>query len=118
MSSLKITRVWKGNPTTSCDLSHKASIHHVVERKIEDIHVVREFPDDFPNDLPGMPPERAIKFKIELQPGTAPISKALYRMMLVELVELKIQLQDLRQRFYLPKFITLGLSSIVRIEEG
>jgi hypothetical protein len=42
----------------------KSSLHHVVERKIEDIHIVREFPDVFPDDLPGMPPERAIKFKI------------------------------------------------------
>jgi hypothetical protein len=46
----------------------------------------------FPNDLPGMPPERAIEFKIELQPGTAPMSKAPYRMTPVELAELKIQL--------------------------
>jgi hypothetical protein len=42
--------------------------------------------------LSGMPLERAIKFKIELQPSTAPISKALYQMTPVELVELKIQL--------------------------
>jgi hypothetical protein len=58
----------------------KASLHHVVERRLEDIHVIREFPDVFPDDLPGMPPERAIEFKIELQPGTAPISKAPYKM--------------------------------------
>jgi hypothetical protein len=58
----------------------KASLHHVVERRLEDIHVVREFPDVFPDDLPGMPPERAIEFKIELQPVTAPISKAPYKM--------------------------------------
>jgi hypothetical protein len=44
----------------------KASLHHVVERRLEDIHVVREFPNVFPVDLPGMPPERAIEFKIEL----------------------------------------------------
>jgi hypothetical protein len=68
----------------------KASLHHVAERKIEDIQVVREFLDVFPDDLPGMPPERAIEFKIELQPGTAPISKALYKMSPVELKELKI----------------------------
>jgi hypothetical protein len=49
-----------------------ASLHHVVELKFEDIHVIREFLDVFPNDLPGMPPEREIEFKIELQPGTAP----------------------------------------------
>jgi hypothetical protein len=57
----------------------KASLHHVVERRLEDIHVVREFPDVFPDDLLRMPPERAIEFKIELQPGTAPISKAPYK---------------------------------------
>jgi hypothetical protein len=54
----------------------KASLHHAVERRLEDILVVREFLDVFPDDLPGMPLERAIEFKIELQPGTAPISKA------------------------------------------
>jgi hypothetical protein len=58
----------------------KASLHHVVERRLEDIHMVREFLDVFPDDLPGMPPERAIEFKIELQPGTTPISKAPYKM--------------------------------------
>jgi hypothetical protein len=70
----------------------KASLHHVVERKLEEIHVDQEFSDVFPDDLSGMPLERAIKFKIELQPSTAPISKALYQMTPVELVELKIQL--------------------------
>jgi hypothetical protein len=44
----------------------KASLHHMVELKLEDIHVVREFPDVFPDDLPRMPPEWAIEFKIEL----------------------------------------------------
>jgi ABC-type siderophore export system fused ATPase/permease subunit len=42
----------------------KASLHHVAELKLEDIHVVRKFPGVFPDDLPGMPPERAIEFKI------------------------------------------------------
>jgi hypothetical protein len=64
----------------------------VVERRLEDIHVLRELPDVFPDDSPGMPPERAIEFKIELQPGAAPISKALYKISPTELVELKIQL--------------------------
>jgi hypothetical protein len=42
----------------------EASLHHVAELKIEDIHVVREFLDVFPDDLPRMPPEWAIEFKI------------------------------------------------------
>jgi hypothetical protein len=58
----------------------KSSLHHVVDRKIEEIHVVQEFPDVFPIDLSGMPPERAIEFKIELQPNIAPIAKSLYKM--------------------------------------
>jgi hypothetical protein len=67
-------------------ISHiKASLHHVVERRLEDIHVVCKFPDVFPDDLSGMPPERVIEFKIELQPDTAPISKAPYKMSREEL---------------------------------
>jgi hypothetical protein len=71
-------------PTISCI---KASLHHVVERRLEDIHVVHEFPDVFPDNLSGMPPERAIEFKIELQPSIAPISKAPYKMSREELAE-------------------------------
>jgi hypothetical protein len=79
----------------------KASLHHMVELKLEDIHVVQEFSDVFPDDLPGMPPEGVIKFKIELQPGTAPIAKAPYKMSPMELKELKIQLQGLLDKGYI-----------------
>jgi hypothetical protein len=50
-------------PAVSCI---KASLHHIVQLKLKDIHVVQEFLDVFLDDLPGMPPERAIEFKIEL----------------------------------------------------
>ena len=58
--------------------------------KLEDIPVVCEYADVFPDDLPGLPPDRDIEFVIELQPGTAPISKQPYRMPPKELAELKI----------------------------
>jgi hypothetical protein len=61
----------------------KAFLHHMVNLKLEDIHATQEFLDVFPDDLPRMPPERAIEFKIELQPGTTPIAKAPYKMSLV-----------------------------------
>jgi hypothetical protein len=61
----------------------------------------------FLDELLGMPPERDIEFKIKLQPATAPISKALYRMMPMELAQLKIQLQDLQDK----GFIHLSSSS-------
>ena len=71
------------------------------EIKIEYIPVVCEFVDVFPNDLPGMPPNRDIEFVIELQPGTAPISKRSYRMPPNELAELKVQLQDLLDKGFI-----------------
>jgi hypothetical protein len=55
----------------------------------------------FSDDFLEMPPERAIEFKIELQPGTAPIAKALYKMSPIELAELKIQLQDLLDKCFI-----------------
>jgi hypothetical protein len=55
----------------------------------------------FPDDLPGMPPERAIEFKIELQPDTTSIAKAPYQMLPVELKELKVQLQSLLDKGYI-----------------
>jgi hypothetical protein len=79
----------------------KASSHHVVELKLEDIHVIQEFSDVFPDDLPRMPPKRMIEFKSELQPSITPIAKAPYKMSPVEMKELKIQLQDLLDKGYI-----------------
>jgi hypothetical protein len=91
----------------------KASLHHVAELKLEDIHVAREFLDVFPDDLPGMPPERAMEFKIELQPGTASIDKAPYKMSPVELKELKNQLQGLLDKGYTcPSISSWGCSAL------
>jgi hypothetical protein len=69
--------------------------------QLEDIPVVCKYPDVFPDDLPGMPPDRDVEFVIELQPGTAPISKRPYRMPPKELAELKVQLQELLDKGYI-----------------
>jgi hypothetical protein len=63
--------------------------------------VVQEYLDVFPDDLPGMPPDRAFEFKIELQPGTTPVYKRAYPMARNEMVELKIQLQELLDKGYI-----------------
>jgi hypothetical protein len=65
------------------------------ELKLENIDTVREFPDVFPEELPGLPPDREVEFAIDVVPGAAPISIAPYRMAPVELKELKKQLQEL-----------------------
>nr|XP_027090336.1 uncharacterized protein LOC113711370 [Coffea arabica] len=57
--------------------------------------VISEYPDVFSEELGSLPPEREIAFKIDLVPGTTPISKTPYRMAPAELKELKVQLQDL-----------------------
>ncbi|GJY06360.1 putative reverse transcriptase domain-containing protein [Tanacetum coccineum] len=69
--------------------------------RLESHPVVRNFPDVFPDELPGLPPEREVEFTIELIPGAQPISKAPYRMAPVELKELKDQLQELLERGFI-----------------
>jgi hypothetical protein len=68
---------------------------------LDEIPVVCEYPDVFPEELPGMPLDRDVEFVIELQPGTAPISKRPYRMPPKELAELKNQLQELLDKGYI-----------------
>jgi hypothetical protein len=68
---------------------------------IEDIRVVCEYPNIFPDDLSGMPPERDIEFIIDLLPGTAPIAKRPYRMSVGELEELKKQLKELLDKQFI-----------------
>jgi hypothetical protein len=68
---------------------------------LEIIKVVSEFPDVFPKDLPGMPPERKVEFAIELLPRTAPIFKRAYRVSEPELVELKKQINELSEKGYI-----------------
>ncbi|CAN6454590.1 unnamed protein product [Victoria cruziana] len=71
------------------------STEDVPKLSIDQIPVVCEYPDVFPDELPGLPPARELEFTIELIPGTHPISKAPYRMAPAELAGLKRQLQEL-----------------------
>jgi len=71
------------------------------ELKLEDIAVVKEYPDVFPEELPGLPPDRKIEFSIDLLPGSNSISKAPYRMAPAEMKELKEQLQELLDKGFI-----------------
>ena len=68
---------------------------------LEKIHVVKEFPDVFPEELSGIPPEVEVDLSIEVVHGTTPISTALYRMAPTELKELKTQLQGLLNKGFI-----------------
>jgi hypothetical protein len=65
---------------------------------LNEIRVVQEYPDVFPEYLRGMPPDRDMEFIIELLPGTPPISKRPYRMPVNELVKLKKQIDELQSK--------------------
>ncbi|GJY47643.1 putative reverse transcriptase domain-containing protein [Tanacetum coccineum] len=69
-----------------------------LEQIIEDIPVVREFPEVFPDDLPSLPPVRQVEFQIDLIPGTAPVARAPYRLAPSKMQELSNQLQELSDR--------------------
>ena len=60
-----------------------------------------DFPEVFPDELPGLPPSREVEFEIELTPGTTPVSMAPYRMAPAELKELKAQLQELLDKGFI-----------------
>ena len=68
---------------------------------MQSIPVAREYPNVFPRELPGLPPEREVEFVIELAPGAHPMSVAPYRMDPLELKELKVQLQDLLDKGFI-----------------
>jgi hypothetical protein len=68
---------------------------------LEEIIVVQEYPNVFPEELPGMPPDRDIEFLIEVLPGTPPISKRPYRIPVNDLVELKKQLAELQDKGFI-----------------
>src|SRR6266540_3193797 len=67
---------------------------------VDEVPVVCEYPDVFPEDLPGLPPDRELEFIIDLVPGTIPIAQRAYRMTAAELAELKEQIKDLLDKGY------------------
>src|SRR4051812_14089417 len=91
-----------------------AQVNSLKGGSLDDVRIVREYPDVFPEELPGMPPNREIEFLIDLIPGTGPIAKRPYRMPANELAELKEQIRELQEKgFIRPKLVTLGISSVV-----
>jgi hypothetical protein len=76
-------------------------LNQVHGTSLEEIQVVEEYPDVFPEELPGMLPDCDIKFIIDLLPRTPPISKSPYTMPLIELVELKKQIAKLQSKGFI-----------------
>ncbi|GJZ87441.1 putative reverse transcriptase domain-containing protein [Tanacetum coccineum] len=71
------------------------------EKRLEDVPIVRKFPEVFPKDLPGLPPARQVEFKIDLVPSVAPVARAPYRLAPSEMQELSTQLQELSDKRFI-----------------
>ncbi|XXG82454.1 hypothetical protein AAC387_Pa10g0401 [Persea americana] len=102
VSALKVKRMIRGG----CEAFIAFISEDQESQKLEDVPIAKEFPDVFPDDVPGLPPVRELEFSIDLLPGAEPISKAPYCMAPAELHELKKQLQELLDK----KFIRPSVS--------
>src|SRR6266540_1343373 len=76
-------------------------MHSLEVDPLEEIPVVSDYPDVFPKELPGLPPERAVEFSIELLPGTAPVFRRPYKMPPNDLAKMKVQLQELLDKGFI-----------------
>ncbi|GJZ01679.1 putative reverse transcriptase domain-containing protein [Tanacetum coccineum] len=79
------------------------------KKRLEDVSIVQDFPEVFPEDLPGLPPTRQVEFQIDLVPGAAPVARAPYRLAPSEMKELSEQLKELSDKgFIRPSSSNLG----------
>ncbi|GKD48595.1 hypothetical protein Tco_1277571 [Tanacetum coccineum] len=70
-------------------------------KQLEDMSIVRDFPEVFPEDLPGIPPARQVEFQIDLVPCATPVARAPYRLAPSEMKGLAKQLQELSDKGFI-----------------
>jgi hypothetical protein len=86
---------------TAKGVANRTKVNQLDASQESVVPVVNEFPDAFPDELPGMPPDREIEFVIQLKPGTTPIYKTPYRMATPELAELKEHIKELLEKEFI-----------------
>jgi hypothetical protein len=86
---------------TTKGITNRAKVNQLDTSQESEVSVVNEFPDVFTKELPGMPPDRDIKFVIELKPGTTPIYKTPYKMATPELAKLKEHIKKLLEKGFI-----------------
>jgi hypothetical protein len=86
---------------TTKGVDNCAKVHQLDASQGSEVPVANEFPDVFPEELAGMPPDRDIEFVIELKPGTSPIYKTPYRMTTPELAELREHVKELLEKGFI-----------------
>ncbi|GJR13186.1 putative reverse transcriptase domain-containing protein [Tanacetum coccineum] len=91
----------KGFPIFLAHVTTKEIEDKSEEKRLEDVPIVQNFPEVFPEDLPGLPPTRQVEFQIDLVPGAAPVARAPYRLAPSELKELSEQLKELSDKGFI-----------------
>ncbi|GJZ02061.1 putative reverse transcriptase domain-containing protein [Tanacetum coccineum] len=91
----------KGFPIFLAQVTTKEIEDKSEEKRLEDVPIVQDFPEVFPEDLPGLPPTRQVEFQIDLVPGAAPVARAPYRLAPSEMKELSEQLKELSDKGFI-----------------
>ncbi|GKB49999.1 hypothetical protein Tco_0900752 [Tanacetum coccineum] len=91
----------KGCPIFLAHVTTKGTKDKSKEKRLEDIPIVRDFLDVFPEDLLGLHPTRQVEFQIDLIPGAAPVAQAPYRLAPSEMKELLEQLKELSEKGFI-----------------
>ncbi|GKF32544.1 putative reverse transcriptase domain-containing protein, partial [Tanacetum coccineum] len=91
----------KGLPIFLAHVTTKEVEDKSEKKQLEDMPIVRDFPDVFPKDLSGLPPIRQVEFQIDLVPDAAPIARAPYRLAPSEMKELSEQLKELSDKGFI-----------------
>ncbi|GJZ68228.1 reverse transcriptase domain-containing protein, partial [Tanacetum coccineum] len=91
----------KGFPIFLAHITAKEVEDKSEEKRLEDVPIVQNFPEVFPEDLPGLPPTRQVEFQIDLVPGAAPVARAPYRLAPSEMKELSEQLKELSDKGFI-----------------
>ncbi|GJR20042.1 putative reverse transcriptase domain-containing protein [Tanacetum coccineum] len=90
-----------GFPIFLAQVTTKETEDKSEKKRLEDVPTVQDFPEVFPEDLPGLPPTRQVEFQIDLVPGAAPVARAPYRLAPSELKELSEQLKELSDKGFI-----------------
>ncbi|GJR65989.1 putative reverse transcriptase domain-containing protein [Tanacetum coccineum] len=91
----------KGHHVFLANITAKETEDRSGEKRLEDVPIVRDFPEVFPEELSGLPPTRQVEFQIDLMPGAAPVARAPYRLAPSEMKELSEQLQELSDKGFI-----------------
>nr|GEX55096.1 putative reverse transcriptase domain-containing protein [Tanacetum cinerariifolium] len=97
----KVIRIAYGNKMLILKSDNGVSRLKVISCIKANVPVIRDSPEVFPEELPGLPPSRQVEFRIDLVPGAAPVARALYRLAPSEMRELSVQLQELLEKGFI-----------------